>query len=275
MANVLKMEKKIQVVSALAEGNSIRSVERMTGIHRDTIMRLGLKVGEDCTKYLDKTMVELPCDTLQLDEIWGFIGKKRANASKEDRAKQLGDAWTYVAFDPKSKLVPSFKIGTRSKKTTREFVEDLSTRLKNKPQITTDGMKSYAEAIEMAFGTDVDYGQIVKTFAAENFGQGKYSPSVLVSIDKTVLIGNPLESQISTSLVERQNLTMRMHIRRLTRLTNAFSKKMDNFKAAVALHFGYYNFVKIHKTLRTTPAMACGIEKSIWSVGDLIERISA
>jgi IS1 family transposase len=272
MANVLATEKKIQVISALAEGNSIRSVERMTGIHRDTIMRLGVKVGEDCANFMNKTMVDLPCRNLELDEIWGFVGKKKKNVTLNDNRELVGDAWTYVAIDRDSKLVPCFKVGKLTAKTTFAFMEDLSTRLKNKPQISTDGMQAYVEAIEKAFGTDVDYGQVYKTFASDKLPSGGYSPAALVSIEKVPMLGNPDKEKICTSFVERQNLTMRMHIRRLTRLTNAFSKKMDNFKAAVALHFGYYNFVKVHKSLRTTPAMACGVSKEIWSVGDLLER---
>ena len=273
MANILLMEKQIMVISALAEGSSIRSIERMTNIHRDTIMRLGVRVGEACATYLDKTMVDLPCKNLELDEMWGFVGKKRRSVLASDDRTKVGDVWTYVALDQDTKLVPSFKIGLRNQQMTNEFIADLSTRLKNKPQISTDGLDHYEEAIELAFGTEVDYGQIVKTFASENYGQGKYSPSKLVSSDKTPLIGKPDYSKISTSFVERQNLTMRMHIRRLTRLTNAFSKKMENFKSAVALHFAYYNLVKVHRTLRVTPAMACGISKSVWTVADLLERI--
>jgi len=273
MANVLATEKKIQVISALAEGNSIRSVERMTGIYRDKIMRLGVKVGEDCANFMNKTMVDLPCRTLEVDEIWGFVGKKKKNVTLNDNRELVGDAWTYVALDRDTKLVPCFKVGKLKAKTTYEFMNDLSTRLKNRPQISTDGMQAYVEAIEKAFGSEVDYGQVYKTFASDKLPSGGYSPAALVSIEKVPMLGNPNHEKICTSFVERQNLTMRMHIRRLTRLTNAFSKKMDNFKAAVALHFGYYNFVKVHKSLRTTPAMACGVSKEIWNVGDLLERI--
>ena len=271
--NKLPMEKQILVVSALAEGSSIRSIERMTGIHRDTIMRIGVRVGEACAKFMDKTFVDLSCKILELDEIWGFVGKKKINATKEEKANGIGDVWTYVAIDSQSKLVPCYKIGKRGQQSTREFVNDLSNRLKNRPQISTDGMQSYAEAVELAFGTGVDYAQIVKTFGGENHGEGKYSPSVLIACEKQPIIGEPNISKISTAYVERNNLTIRMHVRRLTRLTNAFSKKLDNFKAAMALHFGYYNFVKVHKSLRTTPAMACGVSKNIWTVGELIERI--
>jgi IS1 family transposase len=273
MSNVLQFDKQISVISALAEGNSIRSVERMTGIHRDTIMRLGIKVGEGCTALMDKYMRDLDCKRVEMDEIWGFIGKKKVNASPADKQKGLGDVWTFVAVDADTKLVPTFRCGKRDVETTHAFVSDLAGRMKNRIQLSSDDMRAYEDAVEYYFGANVDYGQIVKTYAAEAT-QGKYSPSKLVSIEKKFRAGNPDMTRISTSYVERQNLTMRMHMRRLTRLTNAFSKKLDNFKAAVGLHFGYYNFVKLHKTLRATPAMAAGVTSKLWTVADLLERIT-
>lgn len=273
MSNILKMEKQIQVISALAEGNSIRSIERMTGIHQDTIMRLGVRIGEGCARLIDQKMRDLPCKDLQLDEIWGFVGKKQKNASEEDEQKGLGDAWTYVAIDAATKAVPCFTVGKRNAATTRDFIANLSGRLKNRPQLSTDGLKFYADAIDAAFGGDVDYGKIVKTYANEATGNTRrYSPSELVHVEKERVTGNPDMTLVSTSYVERQNLTMRMHMRRLTRLTNAFSKKLENFKAAVALHFGYYNFVKMHQSLKATPAMALGVTTSLWTVADLIEQ---
>lgn len=270
MANILKKDKQVQVISALAEGTAIRSIERMTNIHRDTIMRLGVRIGQKCQKIMDEKMRGLESETVQLDEIWGFIGKKQKNV--KDGEKDVGDAWTFVAIDADTKVVPCFRVGKRDAQTANAFVEDLSTRLKNRVQISTDGLRAYVDAIERGFGTEVDYGQIVKTFSTvENTGQSRYSPPQVVSIDKTIIQGSPSIDKVSTSYIERQNLTMRMHCRRLTRLTNAFSKKLENFKAAVALHFSYYNFIKIHKTLRTTPAMAAGVTSSLWSVGDLID----
>lgn len=271
MANILKKEKQVAVISALAEGTSIRSIERITGIHRDTIMRLGVKIGNQCERILDEKMKNLSCKQIQLDEIWGFIGKKQRNVKKDE--KTLGDAWTFVAVDADTKIVPCFRVGKRDAKTANAFVEDLSNRLINRVQISTDGLKAYVDAIERGFGTDVDYGQIVKTFASgENTGPSRYSPPQIINIDKNIIQGNPIIDKVSTSYIERQNLTMRMHCRRLTRLTNAFSKKLENFKAAVNLHFSYYNFIKIHSSLRTTPAMAAGVTSSLWTVGDLIDR---
>jgi len=272
MANILAMEKKIMAVSALAEGASIRSIERMTGIHRDTIMRLGIRMGEGCARLMDSMMRGLNSKYLQLDEIWGYIGKKHKNASIKDQAKGLGDAWTFVAIDADSKVVPCYRVGKRDSETANAFVIDLADCLKNRVQISTDALKAYADAIERGFGPDVDYGQIVKSYSTPDESKGKYSPARLVSVKKAFFVGNPDKDQISTSFIERQNLTMRMHCRRLTRLTNAFSKKLENFKAAIGLHFGYYNFVKVHNTLRITPAMAGGVTPKVWSIAELIER---
>jgi IS1 family transposase len=271
MANQLATEKKILAISALAEGASIRSVERMTGVHRDTIMRLGIRVGNGCTALMDAKMRNLDCERLQLDEIWGFIGKKRANVLETDD-KQIGDVWTFVALDADTKLVPSFHVGKRDAYNTLCFVEDLAARLAGRVQITTDAMQAYAGALERGFGCHLDYGQLIKTYRATELAPGRYSPPSLYTSQKGVVFGSPDPRYISTSYVESQNLTMRMHCRRLTRLTNAFSKKLENFKAAIGLHFGYYNFVKMHKTLRMTPAMASGIVNEVWTVADLVER---
>jgi IS1 family transposase len=219
---------------------------------------------------MDEMMVNLPCERLQLDEIWGYIGKKQANVRDTDRQK--GDAWTFVAIDADTKLVPTFHIGKRDAYNTLCFVEDLASRLAGRVQITTDAMNAYAGALERGFGCQLDYGQLIKTYRATELAPGRYSPPSLYSAEKGVVFGNPDPAHISTSYVESQNLTMRMHCRRLTRLTNAFSKKLENFKAAIGLHFGYYNFVKMHKTLRTTPAMAAGVTDTLWTVADLVER---
>ncbi len=272
MANNLKTEKKIAVLSGLAEGMSIRSIERMTEVHPDTIMRLGVQVGKGCEKLLDQKMRNLPSQILQLDELWGFIGKKQKNLKQDDRS-DLGDVWTFVAIDAETKVVPCYRVGKRTAEHASRFVDDLAGRLANRVQISSDALKAYVEAVQYAFGADVDYGQIVKWYeTTEGYPEGKYSPPKIVNASKTIVIGSPDEKRISTSYVERQNLTMRMHIRRLTRLTNGFSKKLENFKAAVALHFAYYNFVKPHRTLRMTPAMAAGIERDFWTVADLIEE---
>lgn len=275
MAYILKKEKQVAVIGALAEGTAIRSIERQTGIHRDTIMRLGVRVGNACEKMMQEKLRDLDCHRLQLDEIWGFIGKKKKHASPEDEAMGLGDVWTFVAIDSDTKLVPCFKVGKRNSATANAFITDLAARMKNRVQISSDSLTAYVDAIERGFGHDVDYGQIVKAYSStDGTPQGRYSPPHVVGVSKTIIVGNPSSADISTSYVERQNLTMRMHCRRLTRLTNAFSKKPENFKAAIALHFMYYNFVKIHGSLRTTPAMAAGVVSSLWTVSDLVDMTS-
>lgn len=273
--NVLPMEKQIQVVSALAEGSSIRAIERMTGIHRDTIMRLGVKIGEGCSYLLQEMMVNLPCQRVQIDEIWGFIGKKQKNITQRETQERpdLGEMWTYVAVDADTKLVPCYFVGKRNLPNSQAFLDDLANRMQNKIQLSSDSLTHYTMTVEYAFGTNVDYGQIVKVYGSAQNLQGKYSPPKLVAAEKRITVGKPDERHISTSFVESQNLTMRMHCRRLTRLTNAFSKKLDNFKAAIGLHFGYYNLVKTHSTLRATPCMASGLTKSPWTVAELIERV--
>lgn len=272
MANVLKIEKQIAVISALAEGSSIRSIERMTGINRNTIMNLGVRVGKGCAALLDGKMRDLTCENLQFDEIWGFIGKKQKHVSPCDD-KSMGDVWTFCAIDAKTKLIPSYKVGKRSRQVANDFVADVKSRIKNRPQISSDGLKAYVDAVELAFGSEVDYGQIVKNFAGEtgHHHERRYSAPEVISIDKTVIQGKPNKDLISTSYIERANGTTRQHMRRLTRLTLAFSKKLENFEAAVGLHFAYYNFVRSHGTLKMTPAMAAGVERSFWSVGDLVE----
>ena len=275
MANVLPIDKQIAVIGALAEGSSIRSIERLTGIHRDTIMRLGVRVGKGCEMLLNSKMQDLGCNYLQLDEVWGFIGKKERHVSVDDNP-ELGDVWTYCAIDSETKLVPSFKVGKRTMATTSEFIQDVSSRMRNRVQISTDALRGYAEAIEQSFGADVDYGQIVKVYVhdAAQHPERKYSAPHFASAMRRPIAGDPEREQISTSHVERLNATTRLHVKRLSRLTLAFSKKLENFKAAVGLHFAYYNLVRRHATLRCTPAMAAGVEKNFWTVGDLVEAVS-
>lgn len=261
-------------IHALAEGNSIRSIERMTGIHRDTIMRLGVKVGQACQTLLDEKMQNLELDSIEVDEIWGFIGKKQKNVTRCDDKHLVGDVWTYIALDVQTKLIPSHIVGKRDHFHTHAFMYDLSSRVKNRVQISSDSLNLYASAVERGFDAGVDYAQIVKTYASdERYPQGKYNAPEVVSVEKTVIMGSPRESLISTSHVEKQNHTLRMHCRRLTRLTNAFSKKLENFKAAIGLNFAYYNFVKTHGAIRCTPAMAAGIMPSALTVRDLVEMV--
>jgi len=272
MANKLATEKKVSVISMLAEGSSIRAIERITGINRNTIMTLGVRVGNACKRIMDEKMRGLTCKNVEIDEIWGFVGAKRNNAKK---AGAYGDVWTFIALDADTKLIPSYVVGKRDAYHTKMFMDDLASRLTMRVQISSDSLASYPEAFERSFGADADYGQIVKTYGVTPLGKAaavRYSPAEVVAIEKTVVSGTPNVDLISTSHVEKQNHTLRMHCRRLTRLTNAFSKKFENFEAAVALNFAYYNFVKTHGALRMTPAMAAGIEKSHWTVAELVER---
>jgi IS1 family transposase len=272
MANILKTEKKVAVISMLCEGASMASVSRITGIHPDTIMRLAVRIGQSCAKIQDEKMRGLTCKNIEVDEIWGFIGAKRNNAK---RAGAYGDVWTFIALDADTKLIPSFVVGKRDAYHTKMFMDDLASRLTMRVQISSDSLASYPDAFERSFGTEADYGQIVKTYAVTPLGKAaavRYSPAEVVAIEKTVVSGTPDVDLISTSHVEKQNHTLRMHCRRLTRLTNAFSKKFENFEAAVALNFAYYNFVKTHGALKMTPAMAAGVEKSHWTVAELVER---
>lgn len=273
MANVLPREKQITVISALAEGVSIRSIERMTNIHRDTIMRLGVKIGQGCAGILDRKMRGLSCERLECDEIWGFIGKKQRHLNIDDDLT-LGDVWTFCAIDAETKLVPAHKVGKRDRATTDVFIRDIAARVRGRVQISTDGLNTYADAIERVYGADVDYAQIVKTYCHDGsqHPERKYSAPTIESTEKIHITGNPNMELVSTSYVERLNATTRLHIKRLNRLTLAFSKKLENFEAAVALHFTYYNFVRRHNTIRCTPAMAAGIERDFWSVGQLVEE---
>jgi len=270
--NRLNLDRRTQIVSALVEGNSIRSTERMTGVHRDTIMRLLVEVGTGCAEIMDEKMRELPCKRVQVDEIWSYVGKKQRHVKPGDDKARVGDQWTFVAIDADTKLVPAYRVGKRSWSDATIFMKDLSSRLANRVQLSTDGLAAYADAVERAFGADVDYGQAVKFYEAEPVGAGRYSPPKVVDMERSVVAGNPDEAHISTSIIERQNLTMRMSMRRFTRLTNGFSKKLENMKAAVSLHFAHYNFLRQHKTLRMTPAMAAGVEKGLWSLEELVDR---
>src|SRR5271154_2173632 len=237
MANELKTEQKAQAVSLLCEGSSIRSIERITGVHRDTVMRLGVRVGTACAKIQDEKMRGLNCAQIEVDEIWGFIGAKRKIAN---RAGAYGDVWTFIALDADTKLIPSFIVGKRDAYHAKEFIDDLAGRMSSRIQVSTDALGAYPDAIERGFGSGVDYGQVVKTYSVTNLNQeaaSRYSPVDVVKVERTVVSGMPDVSRICTSHIESQNLTLRMHCRRLTRLTNAFSKKFENFQAAVALNF--------------------------------------
>jgi IS1 family transposase len=271
MSNVLPRSKQIAVLSALVEGVSVRGTSRLVGVTVETILKLLVAVGAGCAALLDETMRDLPCERLEIDELWAFVGKKQRHVRDDEDSSRVGDTWTYVAIDAKTKLVPCFFTGKRNVETTNAFISDLASRLRYRVQISTDGLRMYADAIGSAFASGVDYAQIVKEYESEAAGPGRYSPPKVTATIKTPIFGAPVEELVSTSFVERQNLTMRMQIRRFTRLTNAHSKKLENHGAAVALHFAHYNFARIHSSLRVTPAMAAGIVSTVWSMDELLD----
>jgi IS1 family transposase len=245
----------------------------MTDTHRDTVMRLMVEAGNGCAKLQSEIMRGLTCERIQVDEIWAFVGKKQKQITPEDNRRRVGDRWTFVAVDPQTKL-PTYLVGKRDLPTATAFIADLNARLDNRIQLSSDALAAYVEAVEQAFGADVDYGQVVKFCDAEPAGAGRYSPPNVVRAERTTVVGAPDRKHISTSIIERQNLTMRMSMRRFTRLTNGFSKKIENHRAAVALHFAHYNFVRLHRTLRMTPAMAGKVTSRLWELEELVERTS-
>lgn len=268
--NLLSQDERIRIVAALVEGNSIRSTSRMTGIARNTITKLLVDLGEACMAYHDAHVRNVRVRRLQCDEIWAYIGAKAKNVSAEKKEIGWGDVWTWVGIDADTKLVVSYLVGGRGAVWARDFMEDCASRIPGRLQITTDGHKAYLEAVEGAFGGDVDYAQLHKIYGASEETETRYSPAKCIGSDCKVVSGVPDPKHISTSFVERQNLTMRMHMRRFTRLTNAFSKKLDNHAYAVALHFMYCNFVRIHTTLRVTPAMEAGLCDHAWTIEELV-----
>lgn len=269
--NTLPLETKATLIHHLVEGSSVRSIERITGVHRDTTIRLMVRVGNACARMMDEKLNGLSCKLVQVDEIWTYCKKKQRHVKPLDVQSQVGDQWCFVALDSETKLVAAHLVGKRTAENTRAFIKDLSSRVACRIQVSSDQLSFYTEAMEAAFGGDVDYGQIAKSYESEPIGPGRYSPPKVVSVERSVIVGAPVESDISTSHVERQNLTMRMQMRRFTRLTNAFSKKVENLKAAVALHFAWYNFVRIHRSLKVTPAIKAGITGSPWTVLDLVK----
>jgi len=270
--NKLSIEEKVRVVACLVEGNSLRATTRMTGTHRSAIQKLLVELGATCSAYQDKVFRNLKLTRIQCDEIWAFVGCKQKNVKTTEHMRNgWGDAWTWTALDAKTKLVPCWYVGTRDGGAAYHFIHDLKGRLANRVQLTTDGHKAYLEAIEDAFGTEVDYAMLQKIYGAPpQGGEVRYSPAQCMGARRAVISGMPDFAHISTSFTERQNLTMRMSMRRFTRLTNAFSKKVENHEAAVALHFMYYNFARIHQTLRVTPAMEAGVANHVWTLEEIV-----
>jgi IS1 family transposase len=267
--NTLNKTKRAQLISVLVEGNSLRATARICDVAFNTVLKFVPEIGQACAEYQDKAFLNLKCKRIQCDEIWSFCYAKQKNLPEDKQGIfGYGDVWTWVAMDAETKLVPSFMVGRRDAQTAKIFTDDLASRLANRVQLTTDGNKVYLEAIEGAFGCNVDYAMLVKTYELSQ-EETRYSPAWCTGCKGTPITGNPVRQHISTSFIERQNLSMRMGMRRFTRLTNAFSKKIENHAFHLALHYMYYNFVRIHKTLRMTPAMKAAVTDHLWSVEEI------
>ena len=273
--NKLSLERQAQVIRVLCEGNSIRSTARITNTAINTVVNLLRNVGKACAEYQDKHLYNLPCRNIQCDEIWSFCYAKQKNVPENKQGRfGYGDVWTWTAIDADTKLIASWSVGLRDAGYAYGFMKDLQSRLVNRVQLTTDGHKVYLNAVEDVFGTDIDYAMLVKLYGAEPVGDARYSPAKCIAAEPHTIQGKPDLDKISTSFAERQNLTMRMSMRRFTRLTNAFSKKLENHMYAIALYFMHYNFARPHKTLAkpypTTPAMAAGVSDHIWTIEEIV-----
>ena len=276
--NTLPRHKKTLILRCLVEGNSIRATARIAGVSKNTVTKLLIDAGKACAAYQDEHLRDLPCRRIEVDEIWSFIYAKARNVPRAKSApREAGDVWTWTAICADTKIVPSWRIGDRSGMTAIDFMDDLRGRLANRVQLSSDGHKAYLEAVEGAFGGDVDYAQVIKLYgkAASVDDETRYSPAVCTSMEKRRIERNPTMRLADTSYAERQNLTMRMSMRRFTRLTNAFSKKIENHGWAVALHFMHYNFCRIHQSLRVTPAMQAGVTERLWKVDDIVDFVDA
>lgn len=268
--NSISQADKVRVVAALVEGNSIRATSRLTGVARNTVTKLLVDLGRACMAYHDRYVRNVRVRRLQCDEIWAYIGAKAKNVRAEKKEIRWGDVWTWVGIDADTKLVVSYLVGGRGADWAMDFMKDAESRIRGRVQITTDGHKAYLVAVEEAVGVDVDYAQLQKIYGASLENETRYSPATCIGCEMKEVSGRPDPKHVSTSYVERQNLTMRMHMRRFTRLTNAFSKKLDNHAYAVALHFLYVNFVRIHQTLRITSAMQSGLADHAWELSELV-----
>lgn len=272
--NKLDVERRTQILTALIEGNSLRSTSRMTGAAINTVMKLLVDAGQVCAEYQDAHLRNLTCKRLQCDEIWSFVGCKEKAKPESERGKfGRGDVWTWTAICADTKLIPTWLVGPRDAHTANDFMVDLAMRLKHRIQLTTDGNRLYVNAVERAFGRDIDFAMLIKLFGVDAQAETRYSPAECIGTREQVVMGAPDAKHISTSYAERANLTIRMSVRRFTRLTNGFSKKVENHAAAVALHMMAYNFVRQHKTLRVSPAMAAGVTKHLWSVEEIAELV--
>ena len=270
--NRLAPEKRTQALQMMAEGISLRSMTRLTGISRTTLIKLLEDAGQAFSEYQDRVLVSLPCKRIQVDEAWAFCYAKQKNVPTAKAAPEgAGDIWTWVGLDADTKLVASWYVGARDSEAAATFIDDLAPRLASRVQLTSDGHKPYLEAIEGAFGADIDYAMLVKVYGAAPEGQRRYSPAICTGAHKHRVEGNPDPKHVSTSFVERQNLNIRMGNRRMTRLTNAFSKKAENHARMMAIYFMHYNFVRIHQTLRVTPAMAAGVTPKLWEMSDMVK----
>ena len=269
--NQLPSKTRAQVIAALVEGNSVRATVRMTGVAKNTIAKLVTELGPACAAYMDRALRNLQCKRIQCDETWSFVYAKQKNVPAEKIAQfGYGDVWTWVAIDADTKLVCSWLVGNRDARSAYEFIQDLASRLAHRVQLTTDGLKVYLNAVEDAFGSEIDYATLVKIYGSPAENEKRYSPARIIGVQAATITGDPNPKHISTSYIERQNLTMRMSMRRFTRLTNGFSKKIENHIAAIAIHYLHYNFCRIHQTLRVTPAMEAGISDHVWSVSELV-----
>jgi IS1 family transposase len=274
--NKLNRTRQAQVIAALVEGTSINATSRMTGVAKHTILKLLADLGTACADYQDKALRNLTCKRIQCDEIWAFCYAKEKNVTPEiaERVPGAGDVWTWVAIDADTKLVPSFMVGNRDSHTANVFIDDLAHRLANRVQLTTDGLKVYLNAIEGSFGCDVDYAMLIKLYGNDGReSETRYSPAECIGCREQAIIGSPDPRHISTSYVERQNLTMRMGMRRFTRLTNGFSKKIENHVHTLAIFYMHYNFCRVHTTLRVTPAMEAGITDHVWTIEEMLEKV--
>jgi IS1 family transposase len=272
--NTLSQEKKERIIAALSEGCSIRSTVRMTGASKNTIAKLLVELGAACAEYMDRTLVNLSCKRIQCDEIWSFVGAKDKNIPADKQGQfGIGSVWTWTAIDADSKLIVSWLVGGRDAGSAYGFIQDLAKRLANRVQLTTDGHRAYLSAVEDAFGSEIDYAMLVKIYGSDRESEARYSPAECIGCQEVVVSGKPDPKHISTSFVERQNLTMRMGMRRFTRLTNGYSKKIENHIASTAIHFMHYNFCRVHMSLRVTPAMEAGITDHVWTMGELLSLL--